>query len=110
MEINAFYEAIEKHPELRGVSIGANDAQEGGQFAVEHITSKLSTVVPCAAVESADWPVLEEILTGQREPEVLHHITRVVGYYSRVENWNKSKLGELNDRRKGRYAFAEAQS
>ncbi|NQT95962.1 MAG: anaerobic ribonucleoside-triphosphate reductase [Candidatus Omnitrophica bacterium] len=26
-------------------------------------------------------------------------ITRIVGYYSRVNNWNKSKIGELADRR-----------
>jgi len=26
-------------------------------------------------------------------------ITRIVGYYSRVNNWNKSKMGELADRR-----------
>jgi hypothetical protein len=30
-------------------------------------------------------------------------MTRIVGYYSRVSNWNKSKLGELNDRRSGSY-------
>ena len=28
-------------------------------------------------------------------------MTRIVGYYSRVSNWNKSKLGELADRRTG---------
>jgi ribonucleoside-triphosphate reductase len=30
-------------------------------------------------------------------------MTRIVGYYSRVKNWNKSKLGELKDRQKGDY-------
>ncbi|MFH1867939.1 MAG: anaerobic ribonucleoside-triphosphate reductase [Candidatus Omnitrophota bacterium] len=30
----------------------------------------------------------------------VYGITRVVGYYSRVQNWNKSKLGELADRRR----------
>ena len=30
-------------------------------------------------------------------------ITRIVGYYSRVQNWNKSKIGELRDRQEGRY-------
>ena len=33
----------------------------------------------------------------------MRQVTRVVGYYSRVENWNKSKLGELDDRHKGDY-------
>ena len=31
-------------------------------------------------------------------------IRRIVGYFSRVDNWNKSKLGELADRQKGNYA------
>lgn len=31
-------------------------------------------------------------------------ITRIVGYFSKVSNWNKSKLGELEDRHKGDYS------
>ena len=35
--------------------------------------------------------------------------TRVVGYFSKIENWNKSKReGELLDRRKGNYAVGAA--
>lgn len=34
----------------------------------------------------------------------LHGVTRIVGYYSRIHNWNKSKIGELHDRHKGNYA------
>lgn len=30
-------------------------------------------------------------------------MTRVVGYYSIIENWNEGKQAELLDRRKGRY-------
>jgi anaerobic ribonucleoside-triphosphate reductase len=33
----------------------------------------------------------------------VYGITRIVGYYSRVNNWNKSKLGELRDRHAGQY-------
>ena len=29
----------------------------------------------------------------------VYGMTRIVGYYSRISNWNKSKLGELADRR-----------
>ena len=32
-------------------------------------------------------------------------VTRVVGYYSRIGNWNRSKLGELLDRQRGKYDF-----
>jgi ribonucleoside-triphosphate reductase len=37
--------------------------------------------------------------------EDVYGITRIVGYYSRINNWNKSKLGELEDRHKGQYTF-----
>ena len=36
----------------------------------------------------------------------VHGLTRIVGYFSRVSNWNKSKLGELKDRQKGNYSVA----
>jgi ribonucleoside-triphosphate reductase len=34
----------------------------------------------------------------------VYGVTRIVGYFSRTDNWNKSKLGELTDRRHGNYA------
>jgi len=37
-------------------------------------------------------------------PDV-YGLTRIVGYYSRITNWNKSKLGELRDRRAGDYSL-----
>ncbi|MFA4844906.1 MAG: anaerobic ribonucleoside-triphosphate reductase [Candidatus Margulisiibacteriota bacterium] len=38
---------------------------------------------------------LEQILVGGRN---IDHITRVTGYFSRVNGWNKGKRGELADR------------
>ncbi len=35
----------------------------------------------------------------------VYGITRIVGYFSRISNWNKSKLGELDDRHKGNYSL-----
>ncbi|WKZ15423.1 MAG: hypothetical protein QY317_16125 [Candidatus Jettenia caeni] len=37
----------------------------------------------------------------------VYGVTRIVGYYSRVQNWNKSKVGELNDRHKGNYWYKD---
>ncbi|HAM38708.1 MAG TPA: anaerobic ribonucleoside-triphosphate reductase [Elusimicrobia bacterium] len=37
----------------------------------------------------------------------VYGITRIVGYYSRISNWNKSKKGELKDRHKGEYKVEE---
>ena len=36
----------------------------------------------------------------------VYGITRIVGYYSRVNNWNPSKLAELRDRQRGNYKIA----
>jgi ribonucleoside-triphosphate reductase len=36
--------------------------------------------------------------------ENVYGMTRIVGYYSRINNWNKSKLGELKDRHLGNYS------
>lgn len=30
-------------------------------------------------------------------------ISRIVGYFSRINNWNSSKIAELRDRRRGNY-------
>lgn len=35
----------------------------------------------------------------------VYGLTRIVGYYSRVTNWNKSKQGELKDRHAGNYSW-----
>lgn len=33
----------------------------------------------------------------------VYGVTRIVGYFSRIQNWNNSKIGELKDRHKGNY-------
>jgi len=33
----------------------------------------------------------------------VYGIARVVGYFSRIKDWDKSKIAELKDRRKGDY-------
>ena len=39
------------------------------------------------------------------EKENIYGITRIVGYFSKVSSWNKSKIGELEDRHKGNYSI-----
>ena len=48
-----------------------------------------------------------EILQHKREPKVLSHMCRIVGYYSVMDNWNISKLQEQKDRRKGNYGVPD---
>ena len=39
------------------------------------------------------------------ESSDVYGVTRIVGYYSRITNWNQSKIGELKDRHKGNYSL-----
>lgn len=107
MELMDFYEQIENHPNLAGRGIDMPEAKLPGVI-VEYTPSGLTTRIPVEAVEKADWATIEDVLVGNREPVVLQHMTRVVGYFSRVENWNQSKIGELKDRQRGDYAIAGA--
>jgi hypothetical protein len=56
------------------------------------------------------WKTLEDVLLGRRRPEVMSHITRIVGYYSQLRGWNRSKLAELRDRHKGNYRVPGARA
>ncbi len=44
------------------------------------------------------------VINNDRDKIVCEGVTRIVGYYSRTHNWNKSKIGELRDRQSGYYA------
>jgi len=35
----------------------------------------------------------------------VYGISRVVGFFSAIEDWNKSKSAEFKDRQKGNYGF-----
>lgn len=106
MEMMQFFDRVEAHPELTGIGIDSDCPDHQPGVIVRHDANGLMTRIPAAAIEAADWDILEQVLTGKREPQVLQHMTRVVGYFSRVENWNKSKVGELKDRHKGDYSVA----
>jgi ribonucleoside-triphosphate reductase len=47
-------------------------------------------------------------LCGHCQGANVYGMTRVVGYFSRIHNWNRSKIGELKDRRHGSYGLVHA--
>ena len=98
MQLSEFMESVNANAELKGIAI---DNEKG--FVIEHIRSKVCTVVPFSEVEKLDWMTLEDVLMMRQSAQPLYHMTRVVGYFSRTENFNISKLGELKDRQKGNY-------
>ena len=103
MHIDKFYDEINNHQRFDILDIVKGDKPSEDYFIIRDNKGDGKFKVMAAAVTENDWDVLEAILTGQRQPLVLEHMTRIVGYYSKVKNWNKSKLGELRDRQAGDY-------
>ena len=101
MNIAEFFVKVEQHNDLEGLAVVTKS--ESPYCKVGFIPTDIGTRLPLEAIEKADWKTLEDLLTGKREPVALQHMTRVVGYFSRIDNWNKSKLGELKDRQNGDY-------
>ena len=66
--------------------------KDGEDNPVAHVTIE--------ALPTTGWPAIKRFALAGRD---VSQITRVVGYYSRVSNWNASKVGELRDRHKGNY-------
>jgi hypothetical protein len=58
--------------------------------------------------EEQSWEHLEAVLLGKRPTKAMRGMTRIVGYYSSLPAWNRSKLAELRDRQKGNYSLEEA--
>lgn len=70
---------------------------EGHQCVVD-VSEIFSVVRDCRGAQE-----FIDVINGDRGAIVCQGVTRIVGYYSRTHNWNKSKIGELRDRQKGSY-------
>jgi hypothetical protein len=104
MDAGEFFDKVEAHPELEGA--GIEEGQDGtSAVLVRHLTTDSKFRVEISTVLDQPWETLEAVLTEKRESRVLSHMTRVVGYFSKVENWNRSKVGELKGRQRGDYSL-----
>ncbi len=96
MTISDFFATVNADPDLTGIDMAHDTVtvkDEAGYYTTFHA---------CVILE-LPWATLREYAVGTKMLEPLYHVTRVVGYFSRIENWNKSRLAELKDRRKGNY-------
>ena len=106
MQISEFFWGVEGDSRLRGIDLKAGDNPEEDMVVVEDLQTGYKTSFNASVILEHEWPTLLDIALGKKNIAPLYHVTRIVGYYSRIENWNKSKLGELADRRRGNYAVA----
>ena len=98
-----FFDCIEADEELRGLGL------KDGKAFVSAFNGQLVTSVGMDAIEDLEWDMVREVLVGKREPHVIRHMTRIVGYYSFTNNWSQSKIGELKDRIRGNYIIGEGE-
>ena len=59
--------------------------------------------VDAADIQNHDWDELCAVFFCKRPVKIMKKYQRVVGYYSDMANWNRSKLAEARDRAKGNY-------
>ena len=79
------------------------NAPEG--FKIDNERLEKSVIVSVDAIMHTPLNVLIDALKTNEFIKVLG-VTRIVGYYSRVTNWNRSKIGELRDRHNGNYGVS----
>lgn len=102
-KLNAFDAAIEGHDFLE------IDGDIEGNTPSEHYLKIINHKLECAFSVSMDAIIRQDLnyIVNTLETGIalrLYGVTRIVGYYSRVSNWNKSKIGELHDRHVGNYS------
>lgn len=110
--VGLFAGAVEESGSLRIVGTSFDKAKRE-IFVVEDISSNgeyIEVMVSEVIEKVRNVAVAKEfvkVMMGERSPMILSGVTRIVGYFSRVNNWNRSKIGELRDRRKGVYGVSD---
>lgn len=104
-KLKAFDVAIERHDflEIDG-DIEGNSPEEHSIKIINHRAECAYSISIDAVIRQDLDYVIDSLETGNTTR--LYGITRIVGYYSRVSNWNKSKISELHDRHTGRYSVS----
>jgi hypothetical protein len=107
MDGRDFYWHVCDHAELEWLGARESTTPADDEVFVRHHPREAIWAVTVSAILGHGWAELEDVLTGRREPRIMRHIARIVGYYSLVRNWNLSKRAELRDRHRGSYTLPE---
>jgi len=105
MRLDDFSEAVNVDPELVAWDLVRGKQPDDTMVVVKCLRDGQYVRFKLSAVIENDWETLRRLALGELDLQPLDVVTRVVGYYSRVSNWNASKVGELKDRRNGDYSI-----
>ena len=106
MNGRSFYDKVDAHKHLEWLGAKAGATPDGDEVFVCHLKTGAKFAVTIPAILQHEWNELEAVLLERRLPTVLTYLTRIVGYYSQIHNWNRSKHAELRDRQAGSYGVA----
>jgi hypothetical protein len=107
MDGREFYQRVADHPQLEWLGIKKGETSADDAALVGNTDRNSKFAIHLTAILKHDWEELLGIFLGHRGPRIMTHVTRIVGYYSQLQNWNRSKLAELKDRHKGDYALPD---
>lgn len=106
-KLKAFDAAIEANEilEIDGLSVNGTPCGEITQASKIKVLNHSTKIAYEVKIDTIIRTPLKDLVCALISGEFvkLHGVTRIVGYYSRVVNWNSSKIAELADRRKGNY-------
>jgi hypothetical protein len=89
-----FYDWVKDRLDLEGVGIVITGKPA---VVVRNVKTESFFRIPVGEIAKGDWENIGAILEGRHKDEALYRMLWMVGYFSWIENWNKSKLGELRD-------------
>lgn len=102
-----FYDKIQQHEQLIWEGSVKDETVEKDRVIVSnHRQHRFA--IPISTILKEPWEVLETILLEERPIKIMTQLSRIVGYYSLISNWNNSKKAELRDRQKGNYNIGES--
>jgi hypothetical protein len=107
MDGRSFYDKIITHKHLEWLGAKAGATPDDDKVFICHLKTDHKFAITIPTILQHEWDELEAVLLERRPARVLAYLSRIVGYFSQVHNWNRSKHAELHDRRAGSYALAE---
>ena len=102
-----FYDYIQDDPRFKWIGVREADEDFPDGAVIGSTDGAFPMELSVRSILEQPWEELTGVLDRKRPADVIGHMARIVGYYGVTRNWNKSKLAELRDRRKGNYGLVE---
>ena len=108
MKLREFYDKVMAAEDIEwyGVKFG-KQSKDDEVVVIWKDRPALKAVIVATEILRVSWEELYACITQMRKWKALKWMTRIVGYYSITDNWNPSKLEELEDRHAGEYSVPD---